>query len=235
MHPTQKGNALFLILIAVALFAALSYAITQSGRGGGTINREQAAIAASQITQYAASVQSAVQRMIINGTPPASLCYEAKKPGSTAGPSCSSPAQYHVFDPEGGGAIWQCPSENQLDMAAVVANGRDWVTNWKFRSMSKASNAGFYIKDLGTNTEVTGRDEFAYLAYVSLAVCQQINKGLGLDQTPVDDTNFHTGASGVTYDITRNVIISNPGQPFACTGIDSESSPYNYYHAMVEQ
>ena len=65
----EKGNALFLILIAVALFAALSYAVTSSGRGGSGIDKEQASILAAQITQYGASVAVAVQRIkTINGT-----------------------------------------------------------------------------------------------------------------------------------------------------------------------
>ena len=62
-----KGNALFLILIAVALFAALSYAVTQSGRGGSGIDREQADILAAQIMNQVAAIQAQIQRLEIIG------------------------------------------------------------------------------------------------------------------------------------------------------------------------
>ncbi|MGM0422525.1 MAG: hypothetical protein ACQEQL_05435, partial [Pseudomonadota bacterium] len=67
----QNGNALFLILIAVALFAALSYAVTQSGRGGGDTDREQEMILLGEVHNQIAAFQQAIQRMrVINGVAP---------------------------------------------------------------------------------------------------------------------------------------------------------------------
>ena len=64
----ENGNALFLILIAVALFAALSYAVTSSGRGGSGIDREQAEILAAQImNQYAAIQTGYIRKETVGG------------------------------------------------------------------------------------------------------------------------------------------------------------------------
>jgi hypothetical protein len=66
-----RGSALFLILIAVALFAALSYAVTQSGRSGkGSISREQVQLARAQINELVALTQHMVTRLALQGCTP---------------------------------------------------------------------------------------------------------------------------------------------------------------------
>jgi type II secretory pathway pseudopilin PulG len=65
----ENGNILFIILIAVALFAALSYAVTQSSRGGSKdASAELLELHTSEIFQYVASVQNALLRLrVVNG------------------------------------------------------------------------------------------------------------------------------------------------------------------------
>jgi hypothetical protein len=64
----QSGNVLFLILIAVALFAALSYAVTQSSRGGGNSDAEIFKAEISRIDNFHSSLRAAITRMrIIKG------------------------------------------------------------------------------------------------------------------------------------------------------------------------
>lgn len=64
---SEKGNVLFLILIAVALFAALSYAVGTSTRGSGkNTNEEKLKTGAAAIQNYVASVRSAVQRLMLS-------------------------------------------------------------------------------------------------------------------------------------------------------------------------
>ena len=66
-NRAEAGNILFLILIAVALFAALSFAITQSTRsGGGSATSEQIALDASQLMQLTSTYRSAITRMKIS-------------------------------------------------------------------------------------------------------------------------------------------------------------------------
>lgn len=107
----EKGNALFLILIAVALFAALSYAVTQTGRGSGGSSKEQVTLEIARINDFASQIQSGLQRLsLIQNTPeylvdyhdPAPAAWCAANDPITANSFCTSNT-CRLYDPQGGG------------------------------------------------------------------------------------------------------------------------------------
>ena len=59
----QNGNVLFLILIAVVLFGALAYSVTQSSRGGGNVDKEKQKIALAKMEQFEARLKFEYMRM----------------------------------------------------------------------------------------------------------------------------------------------------------------------------
>lgn len=99
----SSGNVLFLILIAVALFAALSYAVTSSSRSGsGDISGEKAALDAAVNDQCNAAVAGAEQRLnIVKGCTLDRISYEQPN-GSNANPKAPTNKTCHVFHSKGG-------------------------------------------------------------------------------------------------------------------------------------
>lgn len=190
------GNALFIILIAVALFAALSYAVTQSGRGGGSVNKEQIVIKAANMVQYATNLRTAVQRMVLNGTTAANLDLwtTAVYTPCTTGADC-------IFAAAGGGATSQrLPDLGDMDFF------HDGL--WRYSEVSdgvalRKKLPGNQFEEIGT----TAADAYIY-SYITYntngkELCTQINKNLGITGIPGDGDNWwdsvHSGAGCASH------------------------------------
>jgi hypothetical protein len=229
----QSGNVLFLILIAVALFAALSYAVTQSSRSGGNSSRETNLLNSSQVTQYPTAVKTAVLRMVINGRSADSLRFD--RPADFG----STPTSQLVFHPEGGGATFQqVPSEMMVD-----GQPGDWTMNGEFN-----------INQIGTSAA----DIIAFIPGISLDVCRELNNQLGLfasaspSGTPATVATSsqmtsimnHLAVADTRTGITATqTLASSPttfasafdGQSFGCFQDGGTNGQYVYYSVLVER
>ena len=232
MRDNEKGNVLFLILIAVALFAALSYAVTQSTRtSGGSSESETTLIDSAQVTQYPASVRTAVVRMIIGGVDYKNLEFNLP---ANFGDCTGSPTTFTfcVFHPSGGGATY---AESPKSVMASGAPGP-----WYF-------NAEFEVEGIGTTAAGSdGNEVIAFLPGITETVCKRLNKELGIsgaiqlnadlsaDYVKLMDNNYDIGAAANNIIGTATGATGLVGKPFGCFQ-NSGNNQFVYYHVLLEQ
>ena len=170
-NNASSGNVLFLILIAVVLFAALSYAVTQSSRGGGNADSETTQLKIAEMMNYVTAIRTAVMRMKINGVADESLCFDADQWGHTDyNFAACSDNDNRVFHPDGGGVSWREPP-------AGINDG----TPWEF--------AGNVVVEYWSGT-FTGEPELAmFLPNIPLDVCRAMNNYLEIDYSGADVPN----------------------------------------------
>lgn len=225
---SERGNVLFLILIAVALFAALSYAVTQSTRsGGGDASKETNLVNAAGITQYPASIKTAITRMIVsNSIDPTTLLFDT--PSTFSSLTTTDLQGRAVFYPTGGGATYvEAPSSVMQSNTAGT---------WTFNGENQIENIG----TSDATTTVDNADVIAFLPNVKKAVCDSIHTKLGISTTAAD-----LAATGI--DIVTNLDFADPtmggagglvsavplvGQPQGCF---IQGGQYVYYHVVVER
>ncbi len=205
---SSRGNALFLILIAVALFAALSYAVTQSGRGGSGINKEKALLNAAQLTQYGASLEAALTRMTLTGTAADSIAFCSFGGVNDSSASCAVGVNEFcttgtdcLFAAEGGGVV-----------------PRDDIDTGETASIIYISpDATIFHFNVGT-----ALPDSAITVQVSLEVCEAINDGLGLVSPPGQD-----GAGLFTIDAYS--------EEYSGCYENSGGGSYFFYHVLRAQ
>ena len=114
----ESGNVLFLILIAVALFAALSFAISYTSRSGNADKDRELknSLIANSIMEYAASVENSIIRLrTVRACRDTQLSFENSLEGGYVNPSAPAGYACHIFRPEGGNIAAENPPAGSND------------------------------------------------------------------------------------------------------------------------
>lgn len=244
-HAKENGNVLFLILIAVALFAALSYAITQSSRTSGSNgNKEQSVLNGIPLIDYGTAIQSAILRMKVSSAcTDHQISFENSLLAGYTNPNAPSGKQCHVFDPSGGGMSMMKLNENLLD-ATYLANiryGYPYFGN---------GNAIMYIgiqPPGGAGTD-PGVDLVMFIPFLKREVCVSINNKLGVGATDAeppwanDPTNrIGSNLFAGTYSYADIILVPEMrGKQSGCMKINNFSggagaapNAYVYAHVLI--
>ena len=196
-HSHERGNVLFIIFIGIALFGALSFAVSNMMRGGsGTgniVSEEKAALYAGEILDYARGVRQTVRELqISNGCSDTEISFQHDEDNdgdfndtgeNYSNPNAPTDHSCHVFHPDGGGLRWSnLPIE---------------IYDTEFADTSASYGQVFYtaffeILNVGDDC---GEDSCVELSFIipdiKPNICDAINSKVGIDSISADGiTNY---------------------------------------------
>ncbi len=188
LRNKESGSAIIWILIAVSLFAALSYAISSSSQTSTSmITDEQAKAYANQIIAYGSAVKSAVKRLQLRGCKDTEISFENNVVAGYANPNAPSNKSCHVFDVAGGGVSWNQPNSSWINRNFSSSNlYNKWITSGRP-----------IVPGIGKNTCGGGTGNCSelsiFLPYVTKEICIKINETLGVNNPSGEPFNETTG------------------------------------------
>ncbi len=157
-HHPEAGNALFYILIAIALLAALSYAVSEGSRTSiSALTQDRSRLLASQVIEYGDILSKAVSQMRLRGTTINTLRFAHVNLNATYGTFGTDPDN-EVFHPNGGAV-------NYLPLPTDITISTDWIFT--------AENP---VQNIGTTCGTASCSELLAIAVgISDSICTRIN------------------------------------------------------------
>lgn len=232
MMKKNSGNVLFIILLAVALFAGLSYAVVQSGRSNSdVITREQAKIFANEMLAYAAQVQNSVTRLkTMKGCKIEQISfYDATYFPDHINTNAPSDEHCHVFSSSGGRVPIIAPP-----IAARDASQLTGTAHWNKTNLYVFNNRNA-VKNIGSDNA----ESLLFVTFLNDAVCTEINHRKNILKSTRNNVDFSSYSSIFTVVETFGNAAGDldlAGKEYGCV-IEPGSSPTagNHFFYVLDQ
>lgn len=170
----SSGNILFIILIAIVLFAMLGSVVMNGNTTTNKISEDKAKLYAQDIISYANTLESAVQTMLSKGVYETDLCFDYDAyPGGNADYEHAGCAdeKNRVFSPNGGGVHYMTPASRYLDSSYSGENRYGLYT----------IGGNTYVDDIPLGASVNSGELILFLPALKKDICEAINNALNLN------------------------------------------------------
>ena len=164
----ERGNVLFMILIAVALIGLLTAAVSKTGRPeGNNIDGETLVLRVGDVQRYASELERAITFIMQNGLSESDIRFAHYDAHADYGDlEADTDKRDQVFHRDGGGANYRKPPAGVNDGSA-----------WEFYG-------GTHVPGMGRSDRA---ELIAVLPHVTQAFCDKINALNGQNGTMEDD------------------------------------------------
>tara|TARA_Y100001001_G_C8001835_1_gene306562 strand:- start:1180 stop:1926 length:747 start_codon:yes stop_codon:yes gene_type:complete len=234
------GNVLFIILVAIALFSALSFVVGGSlGGGGKSASSENANLYAAEVLNYSSAIKSAVQMLrISNGCSETDISFENDEvSGYEHSPVARDECK--VFHSSGGRVPYKVPPEDWLDTEQSANTGYQELYFPNSTCVVRVGTHSSSCWDDGGSPYV---EMLLVIPYLKRDVCQEINRSLGFESIPQEWNNAFSYNSykfkGVFGD---QYMLDGDGSPLNDSSLqgcfEGNTSPlsgtYHYFHVLI--
>lgn len=208
-NNNESGNAVVFILLGVVLFGTLIFTFTKSGQQGiSNVTKQQAKLIASDMINYAKTMERAVNKLRANGCSESELNFYNTVVAGYSNSNAPGDESCHLFSASGGKMSWQSPPSGAND-------GTEWIIT--------ARNV---VEDIGSNSL---GDLIIMLTDLNSSVCDAVRDYSGyttIGSDPGVSFNQFTG----TYLVSDTLNFAD-GQAFNCINYDNAGTdePFFYY------
>lgn len=227
---SQAGSALFIILVAVVLFAALAYAVANMMRGGSpeTLSEDTIKLYTTEVLDYARVMRETVQTMrIANGCGETDISFENN----------TLPA-YNYNPPQGN----RCKVfHNAGGDLAFISAAEDWLANtaenWRFLGRNCVENIGSGSGNCHSDGDSGNEDLILALGGLKKQLCISINEKLGVTNpsgNPPAVASINTTA--FTGSFADGNILASAGTNYLdskMSGCFESGGAYYFYNVLV--